>query len=363
MRQLISFFFFLLTAHTAIAQDKLCIYSGRQAGTLAFNAVQVNNLMHLDAYKGIFFGEQHNNTFDPLIKYCFIATMSQSLGLRHVFIETGAAAAWRFNQYLQTGDTSWLYSVSLPFTVGGYRRFWQQLYDYNKILPANKKLVMHGIDFERTEVFTTLLQLMPEGQAVPASLQALADTLTAHRADKPLAMYSMEDGKMTGINDNSVFIHTLEYIQDELRAHQADAKTLYGANYPVVEAIITNPNKVTVKPVQRNKSMYKVMEKIIAAEHIDKFIGFFGNMHTSYKVGSSLANAAADLPGMKPADILNVSVYVNDMYDPVEMRNRIKDLDMLLRMNRNCRASIIPVALVPSYRKEADFIIVADNDQ
>lgn len=363
MRHLISFFFFLLITYTAIAQDKLCIYSGRQAGTLAFDAVQVNKLMHLDAYKGIFFGEQHNNNFDPQIKYCFIATMSQSLGLRHVFMETGAAAAWRFNQYLQTGDTSWLYDVSLPMTREGYRRFWQRLYDYNKILAAHKKLVIHGLDFERTEVFLTLLQLMPEGQAIPPSLQALADTLKIHSTDKPLSMYTVEGGKMTAINDNSAFIHTLEYVQETLQAHEADAKTCYGSNYPVVEAIVTNPNKVTVKPVQRNKSMYKVLEKTIAQEHIDKFIGFFGNMHTAYNVGSSLSNAAADLPGTKPADILNVSVYVNDMYDPVEMRNRIKDLDMLLRMNGKCRASIIPVALVPSYRKEADFIIIADNDQ
>ncbi|HEY5462711.1 MAG TPA: hypothetical protein VIJ95_05590 [Hanamia sp.] len=63
-------------------------------------------------------------------------------------MEFGHSSDLLCNQYLQTGDTSYL--PKARFTVN--KTFWKHLYAYNKKQSENRKIKSFGIDFERTIV-------------------------------------------------------------------------------------------------------------------------------------------------------------------------------------------------------------------
>ncbi|MBZ0099593.1 MAG: hypothetical protein K8F30_10940, partial [Taibaiella sp.] len=319
---------------------------------------ELNGFLQLDKYRAIFFGEQHNAGFDPEIKYHLITDLNKRTGLRHVFLEMGFSSAWNINQYLQTGDTTYLYNPAWPRTHGLYSRLWTRLYEYNRGLPDGRKIVIHGVDFERTDVFRTLKRLSPIGQVVPAPLRPVMDTIDAHLSDPPLVMWKVIDGKFI-VYDNSAFTRTFRYIQKQFLAYTDITKTYFGSNYHVVEDIITNDGLVEVRAKRRNSSMFTAMQRIIDEQKIDRFIGFFGGQHTTYTVGNSLANAAADLRGLRQSDILNIAEFAYNI-NSKDTAFRRKHFHELVALNGSCKATVLPARVVPEYKNEADFVIIAD---
>ena len=195
----------------AEAQPPLCLSKDAAANSIDFRPDELNNFLHLDKYRIIFFGEQHNDRFDPEIKYHLITDLNKRRGMRHVFLEISFSAAWNLNQYLQTGDTTYLFNPARPRTSSPYSRLWTRLHEYNKGLPDGQKIVIHGVDFETTGVFRTLKKLSPTEQNVPSALKPVMDTIEAHLSDPPLAMWNVIDGKFI-LYDNSAFTSTLRYV-------------------------------------------------------------------------------------------------------------------------------------------------------
>jgi len=358
MRICLTILCILLTSSAIFAQAHLCISNGQTANSIDFKPEQVDSYLHLDRYKVVLFGERHNGSFDPEIEYHLLANLNKRYGIRHVFKEIGVAAAWHFNQYLLSGDTSYLYSTPLPCTYGQWPVFWTRLYNYNSGLPDHLKFIIHGVDFERTEVFKTIIQLSPEGRSVPASLHAVMDTIAAHVADKPLGFFVFTGGRMTATIDNSPFTKTLRYIQAQLAVHPHDAETYFGANYPVIKDIIANTSRVTVKPKPRNKTMFRAIRRAVRDHQIQKFAGIFGGQHTTYTVRSSISNAAVRLPGIRKTDILNIEEVLYNLEHGGG--TSVKAHDQIKSLNTGCKASIWPADAVPGYRKRADYVIIAD---
>lgn len=93
-------------------------------------------------------------------------------------MEVGQAAAYFFNLYLRTGDSTVLTGLTMPYNSKGYKVFWRKLYLYNKNQPENFKLRIHGVDFERTELLTLLIRLQVPSVEIPKYLQATFQDLT-----------------------------------------------------------------------------------------------------------------------------------------------------------------------------------------
>jgi hypothetical protein len=338
----------------APAQNAVCLPSDGTHYGFSFPEDTVNKFLNLGKYKAVFFGEQHNDGFTPEIKYNLIVDLNRHYGYRHIFIEAGSSSAWLINRYLKDGDTTDFH----PY--GGYTLFYRRLYEYNRSLPDDTKLVVHGVDFERTGVFRVIHLLAPPGKPVPAVLQPAMDTVRTHIADTVLRMYSMANGRMT-LYDNSPFENRLRYLQGEFSRYSAEAKAFFGDNYSALDDIVQNEGRVIVMPKPRNKTMYRNMGKIVKKEQIDKFIGFFGSEHTKFSVSSSLTNRASGLPGFGTNDILNIVSVVYNRSGEDGTAMKFKDVERLKELNGGCKATIMRTQDVPGYRDKADYVIIADG--
>lgn len=358
MTRLISILILIHLFAIADAQPPLCLSKEAATNSIDFRPDELNNFLHLDKHRIVLFGEQHNGSFDPEIKYHLITDLNKRSRTRHVFLETSFSAAWKLNQYLRTGDTTYLYNPAWPRTYSPNARLWARLYEYNKGLPDGQKIVVHGVDFETTGVFQTLKKLSPAGGSVPLALRPVMDTIGAHLLDKPLAMWDIVDGKFI-LYDNSAFTRTLRYVQTQFLAHPDATKAYFGSNYSVVHDIATNTSKVEVKARNRNKTMFAAMQRIVREQKIERFVGFFGGQHTTYTVGNSLANAAAGLKGFQKDDILNIAEFAYNL-NSKDTAFRRKNFQELVTLNGSCKATVLSANTVPGFKKEADFVVVAD---
>jgi hypothetical protein len=133
---------------------------------------------------GILYGETHTRYFEPLFKSQFIRHLNLEFGVRDIFMEIGYSAAFLFNRYLETGDTTFVTRPKLPYLLGEYKQMWSELYNYNKKLPDTLKLRIHGVDFENFDVFKALLLLQPSDKKTSADLEKLFLRIKYFSTDK-----------------------------------------------------------------------------------------------------------------------------------------------------------------------------------
>ncbi|RYZ49250.1 MAG: hypothetical protein EOP49_16705 [Sphingobacteriales bacterium] len=348
----------LLISNTFVsAQNRLCLEWNAEKD-IVFEAGTLNEYLDLDKYKVILFGEQHNNVFDPQIKYELITEAHRHARIRHVFLEISVSNAWHFNRYLHTGDSNLLYILSAKRQKTPYMHFWERLYLFNRQLPDTGKIVIHGIDFETTSVFQTLLELAPAGAEIPQGLRRVMDTIYAHRNDPPLKMWNVIDNKFV-LYDNASFVKTLRYVQDALADNLIETKIYFGINASVVLNIAANRTPVEVRAKRRNRTMSQAIKKITAVQGFNRFIGFFGNQHTSYGVPGSLGNNAAKLHDINRKDVLNISEIAYNL-KAADTAFRIRHFQEIVNLNGSCGASLLPASYVPGFRKSADFVVITD---
>lgn len=88
----------LLVTYTCTkAQPSLCLSKDATTNEVRFPPGELAGYLHLNKYKVIFFGEQHNASFDPQVKYHLITEANRLSGIRHVFMETSISKAWHYN--------------------------------------------------------------------------------------------------------------------------------------------------------------------------------------------------------------------------------------------------------------------------
>jgi hypothetical protein len=171
-------------------------------------------------------------------------------------------------------------------------------------------------------------------------------------------MWDVIDNKFV-LYDNSGFTKTLRHLQSGFLANLEDTKRYFGINFPVVNDIINNESRVEVKANRRNKTMFAAMERIANEQHIGRFIGFFGNMHTVYSVANSFSNASKKLKGIDEKDILNICEIAYDLKS-ANTAFRVKHFDEIVTLNGACQATLLPATAVPGFKRNADFVVIAN---
>lgn len=315
---------------------------------IVYNTSLMDSLMTPQHYKAIFYGETHNVHFEPEWKLHLIKHLHAGYGIRDVFMEVGIAAAYLFNQYLITGDTTLIHG--LVYTDHHYQDFWQGLHAYNQALPEAQRLVIHGVDFERTEVLRVLAVTTP----IPAGLQEVFKRMAASHA------LSAFDPK---------FEELLCFIQSEFRAKDKEVKELYGERYPLVSRIVRNDCPITQRAIPRNKVMYRHLAEALRDSSIKAFVGFFGQAHTTYNTPSSLPNSLKKEGSFAGKVFSFMSVY-KDAYSPKGIipytgMFRAEILANLYNkyMDTACRATVIPAQQVSNRKlsSSADLIVFAKD--
>lgn len=349
----IYFLLLFFYSFTAFGQDICQIGFVSNSNKILYNQKSVEEIIQPSRYSAFFLGESHTINFEPEFKFNFIKHLNSQYGVKDVFCEIGFSAAYFFNSYLQSGDSNILKNNSLPYLWGHYKEFWADLYNYNKLLPDSLKIVIHGLDFERREIFKLFEKATLPDISIPTNLHQTFTDIQNLNSKKYLFFGDKE------------FKSALSKLSSSFHTYRNDFKNLYGDNYEIVYNAITNKATSNSSLNQRNKFWFENIERIITEKRIKQFIGFFGSAHTRYNNSTSLTVTLKTCSFFK-GDILNISTiykdYVTSDYPNDVIEYDYKEKNVFDKFyNTNCRAIIIKSANVPkiNFKMDSDFIIFA----
>ena len=269
----------LLHSFTAISQPSVCF--GKVAGekrSFLYPQQQLDTALLLGDYSAFFIGEAQAPSLIPSFRTKFIIHLNETYGIRDVFLEAGYATAWMLNQFLLTGDRS----EFLP--EGDIYSEWKQLYDYNQSIPRHKRLIIHGLDFERRNVFRVLLLLRPQQRKTPPELEPFFASLKDATSDTTLKMFS------------KAFASKWRSVRQYFTEHEESLAAYYGEAMETLRPIIRNDATQSPNVVRRNNIMANNLIRTLNERKIDKFVAVFGGAHTQFSTRSAIPNQIKQLP-------------------------------------------------------------------
>ncbi|MES2701696.1 MAG: erythromycin esterase family protein [Bacteroidota bacterium] len=280
----------LSTAIYSSGQQAACF---RQAG----GNVTFDGSGALNEYNGYCVGELHGVKGTPEIKLALIKYLHREHGVRAVFIETGIAAAYLYNRYLQTGDTTLITKPALVYAQHEpAREFWRQLYIYNKGL--KDKLTIYGMDFERMEFLKVMKLLMRKGGKVPAEIAPAIDYIMSVT--------------VADVNSDSL-IDVYDRIKSSFQYNRDAYKEYMGtATFEIAEQVLLNAN-TSNKFAQRNRYMQQYISTTLQKERLGRFVVFAGMNHVSKADDGSLySRLVQKMPGRK---LVSIAMTCMNCYD------------------------------------------------
>jgi hypothetical protein len=221
-----------------------------------------------DGKKIIMIGEMHYMEANYTLQPDLLIHLNKHFGLRHLLIEFGRAEAYLYNRYLKTGDLSYL-----DKTFSGFNHFekfftgMERLYKYNTGLDGNKKIVVHGLDFEREPGLSTSLYELLSNYPTNPQIRNLLDSLK------------------TRLDTIGVERDTKDYIQF-LRARISALSLPEDENRKMINDILNN-NAFASSLWERDRHM---AETFIALDTTDEaYLAQFGLAHAMLNTQEGLA--------------------------------------------------------------------------
>ncbi|MEW8994628.1 hypothetical protein [Clostridium sp.] len=108
-----------------------------------------------DKYDVFFTGENHGQIGNEKISIGMLKYLNEKEGVRYLICELQYSIGSKLNEYIQNGDEKLLKEAievvrNANPSYGGddYYKFWQELYNYNKTLPEDKRIQAFGIDID-----------------------------------------------------------------------------------------------------------------------------------------------------------------------------------------------------------------------
>ena len=255
------------------------------------------DLAHYDIY---FVGELHDYVQVPEAKLAVIRFLNKNDSVSDVFMEVGQSAAYLYNWYLETGDTAFITSPTLVYAGARENKaFWRGLYEYNKTL--SKKIVIHGMDFERMEFMKVLKMLKQHTNEVMQT---------------PFLL-SVDSPKITTVNYDQLG-KVMDNFRDDLLQNEKVYKELYWSDFKLVQDIILNEDTYAAYG-QRDATMFANINKQVQEQNINKYVVFAGLNHCNRSdkntLYSRLVNDVNTRPGYSDSKkIVNIAMLCNTCY-------------------------------------------------
>ncbi|MGH4138767.1 hypothetical protein [Clostridium sp.] len=108
-----------------------------------------------EGYNIFFTGEGHGNLGNEKINFQMLKFLYKEAGVKYLICEMQYSIVSKLNKYIQGGDEALLKDAvdvvkkrNPKYGGEDYYKFWQELYDYNKGLPNDKKIQAFGIDVD-----------------------------------------------------------------------------------------------------------------------------------------------------------------------------------------------------------------------
>lgn len=271
---------------TLLVISSICCFA-QQTGCFIETAgkdIQLDTKIDFSRYNGFFIGEVHADGRQGM-KLALLKYLNKQFGITDVFMELGYNAAFLYNQYLATGDSTLVdLRYNQWYKTKEDKKFWREIYEYNKTL--KKKIVIYGMDYENAHFYKTLYMLMPKGKEKPAKIAKTLAKIEKSGTGKHMLSHPSYSKVKKDMLDNI----------DLYRQY-------YGDNFTTVADVMFNPANVgsSVAYAKRNgtwdelgtiiyrdSTMCDNVNKQIERYDIKKFIVFVGLMHSNMARKNSL---------------------------------------------------------------------------
>jgi hypothetical protein len=220
-------------------------------------------------------GGSHFLNFYAQLPLTWLRFLHERLNLTHFFLEAGHSSDILMNRYLQTGDTSLLYTSD--------HTFWKRLYVFNQSLPKEKRINYFGIDFESRKTYVQALKLLLPVNDPPKEI-APAITIIRNASD---TVWECE--YITGINKQLRKAH---------KDHQADFQSWLAEKYPDFRRMVMNGATCNDAYNNRNKNMAANFLSFDQEFQQPVYFGELGEAHTILK-NKNAASIINNSPGFK----------------------------------------------------------------
>jgi len=253
-------------------------------------------------YSVFFTGENHNfRTSNYKLQLKMLKYLYQKTGARHLFLEFGVSRGWLVNSYVQSGDST-LFKVLEDYSYDEYALLYKGLMEFNKTLPEDKKIMVHGIDIERSysTPVKVMSMLLPKEKA-PASISLNIETIKslAGKVDEEHTEEEEEEDEYKKVPYYNYNYNTARYNTDntlQLILNDYDSlKSVYqnylGDNAPLFDEIIEGVKAEFLRNdylnaaamqsfIYREQFLYNHLLALMKKYPGEKFYGQFGRCHT-----------------------------------------------------------------------------------
>lgn len=308
----------------------------------------------LEKYNIYMAGEHHatSKTFD--LEFYLIKYFNQNQGVRYILTESGYADAQLFNKYLETGDETILDMVmnNLEGTFAyskETRKLYEKLYEYNKTLNNDKKIIFIGIDLQH-QVETGidyLLTLFDENLEIPEVIKRDFEYLKLLKTKK---YYDFNEFKLmveSIINNSDIY------------------KQYIGGNYKHLKNGANNILQLLECNLYDGEEWDLLREEKLIENFINQYneigeekcFGMFGNLHTilNYKLDQgekyNLAGYLNEIYAKTKTKVASMTImYYNSFY-----------MDKYTGEHRNIAQSTINEMLANSFDGNFGFLSLNKN--
>lgn len=233
-------------------------------------------------------GEIHLRQENTIPFMALIRYLNKSCNVRKIVLEEGFSRAKIVNEYINSGDSLLLKFLSRY----GFKpdvEFYVSLWQYNKNLPADKKLSIYSADFDEWGELAFVieyLRILTPNKVPPDSLKKIVDYLRIK-----------EKYNYFTYRENETY---LSKIEASIEQNQTEYEKYYGENYPLfIEAIRRwnfskqffnyNPNKGydSLMFFKRENQIANNIRDVLNKAKNEKIMAIFGFAH----IGNDIALA------------------------------------------------------------------------
>ncbi|QOR34911.1 hypothetical protein IMX26_15835 [Clostridium sp. 'deep sea'] len=222
-------------------------------------------------------GEMHAIANNFEIRLALLKYLHKNTGVRYLLCESGYASAQLLNEYIQTGDIKILNFVyedlekTAAYNKEGYM-FWQQLYEYNKGLSQNQKIIAVGIDIEHQK------------NTAIAYLERIIETSSLKHKLPPNIKNSFEEIKLINEKDKKGQLAVIDGAINDIIDNKDKYKVFFGDLLFNYQFTVNNIRNALVSyngdfNSTREKSIYTNFEQIYEHYPKGKYFGQWGAEH------------------------------------------------------------------------------------
>lgn len=221
----------------------------------------------------IFTGESHGVKESLDIELNLLKYLNRKYKTRYLLLELGYSTSQLLNNYLETGNKEILNNIfkwlegTYYWTNEQYKK-WIDLYEYNKLLPDDEKIICVGVDVEHQylSAIDYLETILPDGEP-PEEIKYIIDELINNYISNKFQAEIFVDKLKTELEVNRVVLE--EYL---------------GESYFDFEIVINGIDKLFNWSDSRDYNtrdgfMYDAFLKLYSKLPNGKYYGHFGNSH------------------------------------------------------------------------------------